>query len=39
MPYIAQVALGKKASLSIYGEDYATSDGTGTKYLNEIFYQ
>lgn len=29
MPYIAQVALGKKTSLSIYGGDYATPDGTG----------
>lgn len=29
MPYIAQVALGKKDRLSIYGGDYATSDGTG----------
>lgn len=29
MPYIAQVALGKKPSLTIYGGDYETSDGTG----------
>jgi len=29
MPYIAQVALGKKTSLSIYGGDYETPDGTG----------
>lgn len=29
MPYIAQVALGKKTSLAIYGGDYETPDGTG----------
>uniref|UniRef100_A0A2S2PCU9 UDP-glucose 4-epimerase n=1 Tax=Schizaphis graminum TaxID=13262 RepID=A0A2S2PCU9_SCHGA len=31
MPYIAQVALGKKSKLSIYGGDYATPDGTGIR--------
>lgn len=34
MPYIAQVALGKKASLSIYGGDYETPDGTGIHIYN-----
>lgn len=30
MPYIAQVALGHKPSLTIFGDDYNTPDGTGT---------
>lgn len=39
MPYIAQVALGKKPSLFIYGGDYATPDGTGTYYtINKYNY-
>ena len=29
MPYIAQVALGHKPSLTIFGHDYNTPDGTG----------
>lgn len=29
MPYISQVALGKKAVLTIFGGDYDTVDGTG----------
>jgi len=29
MPYIAQVALGNKPSLTIFGDDYNTPDGTG----------
>lgn len=29
MPYISQVAMGKKASLTIFGDDYDTPDGTG----------
>ncbi|XKM14386.1 UDP-glucose 4-epimerase GalE [Orbaceae bacterium ac157xtp] len=28
MPYISQVAIGKRDCLSIYGDDYATPDGT-----------
>lgn len=31
MPYIAQVAVGRRAQLSIYGNDYATPDGTGVR--------
>jgi UDP-glucose 4-epimerase len=31
MPYVAQVALGKRARLQIYGNDYATPDGTGVR--------
>ncbi len=31
MPYIAQVAVGKRDSLSVFGGDYATPDGTGVR--------
>ena len=31
LPYIAQVAVGKRERLSVYGDDYATHDGTGVR--------
>ena len=31
MPYIAQVAVGKREKLSVYGDDYDTPDGTGVR--------
>lgn len=31
MPYIAQVATGRLAQLSIFGDDYDTQDGTGVR--------
>ena len=31
MPYIAQVAVGKREKLSIFGGDYETVDGTGVR--------
>ncbi len=31
MPYIAQVAEGRRASLSVFGADYPTRDGTGVR--------
>jgi len=31
MPYVAQVAVGRRAQLSIFGNDYATPDGTGVR--------
>ena len=31
MPYISQVAVGKLAQLSVFGNDYATPDGTGVR--------
>lgn len=34
MPYIAQVATGKKPHLTIYGGDYETPDGTGIYVKN-----
>lgn len=35
MPYLARVACGKRHRLNIFGNDYATSDGTGVRdYLH-----
>ena len=31
MPFIAQVAVGKRDKLSVYGNDYPTPDGTGVR--------
>ena len=31
MPYVAQVAVGRRPRLSVYGNDYATPDGTGVR--------
>lgn len=31
MPYITQVAVGKRDKLGIFGNDYDTSDGTGVR--------
>ena len=31
MPYVAQVAIGRRARLSVYGNDYPTPDGTGVR--------
>ena len=31
MPYIAQVAVGKREALNIFGNDYPTRDGTGVR--------
>lgn len=31
MPYIAQVAVGKRPYLSVFGDDYSTADGTGVR--------
>ena len=31
LPYIAQVAIGKRDKLSVYGNDYDTHDGTGVR--------
>jgi UDP-glucose 4-epimerase len=31
MPYVAQVAVGKRPVLNVYGNDYATPDGTGVR--------
>ena len=31
MPYIAQVVVGQRAELSVFGDDYPTADGTGIR--------
>ena len=31
MPYIAQVAIGRRKELSVFGSDYPTHDGTGVR--------
>ncbi|MDX3695384.1 UDP-glucose 4-epimerase GalE [Streptomyces europaeiscabiei] len=31
MPYIAQVAVGRREKLSVFGDDYPTPDGTGVR--------
>lgn len=31
MPFISQVAVGKRAQLSVFGDDYLTHDGTGVR--------
>lgn len=31
MPYISQVAVGKRKQLSVFGNDYPTHDGTGVR--------
>ena len=37
MPYIAQVAVGKLAQLSVFGDDYPTHDGTGVRdYIHVV---
>lgn len=37
MPYIAQVAAGERAELSIFGNDYKTPDGTGVRdYIHVV---
>ncbi len=37
MPFITQVAVGKRAQLSVFGNDYATHDGTGVRdYIHVV---
>lgn len=37
MPYITQVAVGKLACLSVFGDDYDTPDGTGVRdYIHVV---
>ncbi|HBM23610.1 MAG TPA: UDP-glucose 4-epimerase, partial [Alcanivorax sp.] len=31
MPYVAQVAVGKREQLRVFGDDYDTPDGTGVR--------
>jgi UDP-glucose 4-epimerase len=37
MPYIAQVAIGRRPELSVFGSDYDTPDGTGVRdYIHVV---
>ena len=37
MPYITQVAVGKRAELGVFGNDYPTPDGTGVRdYIHVV---
>ena len=37
MPFISQVAIGKRASLNVFGNDYPTPDGTGVRdYIHVV---
>ncbi len=37
MPYISQTAIGKRERLSVFGNDYDTSDGTGVRdYIHVV---
>jgi UDP-glucose 4-epimerase len=37
MPYISQVAVGRREYLSVWGSDYATPDGTGVRdYIHVV---
>uniref|UniRef100_A0A452GWW5 UDP-glucose 4-epimerase n=2 Tax=Gopherus agassizii TaxID=38772 RepID=A0A452GWW5_9SAUR len=37
MPYVAQVAVGRREYLSVFGDDYKTADGTGVRdYIHVV---
>lgn len=37
MPFVAQVAVGRRAELSVFGSDYVTPDGTGVRdYIHVV---
>jgi len=37
MPYVAQVAVGRRPYLNVYGNDYDTADGTGVRdYIHVV---
>ncbi|NRF69075.1 UDP-glucose 4-epimerase GalE [Aquincola sp. S2] len=37
MPYVAQVAIGRRPQLSVFGDDYPTPDGTGVRdYIHVV---
>jgi UDP-glucose 4-epimerase len=37
MPYVAQVAIGRREKLSVFGSDYPTPDGTGVRdYIHVV---
>ena len=37
MPYVSQVAIGRRAELGVFGDDYPTPDGTGVRdYIHVV---
>ncbi|KAH0503208.1 UDP-glucose 4-epimerase [Microtus ochrogaster] len=37
MPYVSQVAVGRREALNVFGDDYATEDGTGVRdYIHVV---
>ncbi|XP_073937095.1 UDP-glucose 4-epimerase isoform X1 [Castor canadensis] len=37
MPYVSQVAIGRRETLNVFGDDYATEDGTGVRdYIHVV---
>ena len=37
VPYIAQVAIGRREALNVFGDDYDTADGTGVRdYIHVV---
>ncbi|CAA6672986.1 unnamed protein product [Spirodela intermedia] len=37
MPYIQQIAVGRRSSLTVFGNDYSTKDGTGVRdYIHVV---
>lgn len=36
MPFIQQVAVGRRPALTVYGTDYPTKDGTGVLFIELI---
>ena len=37
MPYVAQVAIGRRPHLNVFGRDYDTVDGTGILFLFHVY--
>ena len=35
MPYMAQVAVGRREELQVFGSDYNTPDGTGKRAMRQ----
>lgn len=38
MPFVQQVAVGRRPALTVFGTDYSTKDGTGVFFLSLMCY-
>ena len=38
MPFVQQVAVGRRPELTVFGSDYATKDGTGVCFALSTYY-